>query len=94
MRTIHTVGMFKVIYKRTAINSLKRQPTKLRARVMAVIRAIAEDPFAAKNTRAPLEGAKDMFRQRLGDWRLIFRVDRKAGTITVLDFAPRGKAYK
>lgn len=90
MSFIHTVVMFKITYKRTAINSLKRQPAKLRARVMAVIRAIAEDPFAPKNTRAPLKGAKGMFRQRLGDWRLIYHIDRKAKTITVLDFAPRG----
>ncbi len=86
--------MLEITYTAAAIKSIKRQPAKRRVRVLAMIQSIAADPFASQTTRDPIKGRKDTFRQRLGAWRLLYRIDRAAGTLTILDFAPRGRAYK
>ena len=86
--------MLEVTYTVAAIKSIKRLPAKRRARTLAMIQSIAADPFASSTTRAPIKGRKDTFRQRLGAWRLLYRIDRAAGTVTILDFAPRGRAYR
>ncbi len=86
--------MWKITYPAAAIKSLKRQPAKRKASVLAMIQVIAADPFASKTTRAPLKGRVDVFRQRLGAWRLLYRIDRATSTVKILDFAPRGKAYR
>ena len=86
--------MSRVVYTAAAIKSIKRQPAKRQARVLAMIQSLAADPFTSKTTREPIKGRKDTFRQRLGAWRLLYRIDRAAGTVTILDFAPRGRAYR
>lgn len=86
--------MLRIIYTAAAIKSMKNQPANRQARVLAMIESIAANPFESKTTRAPIKGRKDTFRQRLGAWRLLYRIDRAAGTVTILDFAPRGRAYR
>ena len=86
--------MYKTTYIRAAINALKRQPAAIKARVTAVVTKIAADPFAKRPQAAPLKGEKDTFRYRFGDWRLLYTIDRAARVVIVVDFKPRGKAYR
>ena len=59
-------------------------------RILAKIDLLASGATALDNLVKPLKGT-DMYRLRVGDWRVIYRED---GTILdILRIAPRGSAY-
>ncbi|MBE3582467.1 MAG: type II toxin-antitoxin system RelE/ParE family toxin [Thermoanaerobacteraceae bacterium] len=41
-----------------------------------------------------LKGIPDMWRLRVGDWRVILRFDRKQGVLYLLRVRHRGEAYR
>ncbi len=86
--------MYRTTYTKTAINALKRRPATIKARVKAVVAEIAADPFAKRPQASPLKGEKDAFRYRFGDWRLLYTIERAERVVIVVDFKPRGKAYR
>jgi mRNA interferase RelE/StbE len=52
------------------------------------------DPFAY-GTVKPLYGKfQGLYRARIGDLRVIFKVDEENITIYIIDIAPRGDVYK
>ena len=58
------------------------------------LEAITEQPFAAHRNVERIEGERDAFRLRQGDWRAKYRVDREAGEMRVLVVEPRGSVYR
>ena len=63
------------------------RPTALRIR--AKIDQYAGEPASVATNVAALKG-EDALRLRVGDWRVIFRVEGAA--MTVIEIAPRGSA--
>ena len=59
----------------------------MRAALIDRLEAIAEQPFAIK-------GEPDAFRLRQGDWRALYRLDRKAGEMRVFAVESRGSVYR
>ncbi|MFZ5879539.1 MAG: type II toxin-antitoxin system RelE family toxin [Chloroflexota bacterium] len=53
---------------------------------------VAVDPFAAISNAKKLQG-RDGYRLRVGDWRVIYEVNKKEVLIIVLKVAPRGEVY-
>jgi mRNA-degrading endonuclease RelE of RelBE toxin-antitoxin system len=67
----------------SAIKALKKLPRDRQMQVMQAIDEMELDPLAG-DVR-PLKGAewKDHYRKRVGVYRLIFTLDRKAATIAI-----------
>jgi mRNA interferase RelE/StbE len=58
-----------------------RVPAKDRAKIASAISAMADDPFAGDVLK--LEGEKDRWRRRVGNYRIFFSVDKSTLTIAV-----------
>jgi mRNA interferase RelE/StbE len=61
-------------------------------RISEAISALADDPRPEGNEK--LEGTDDGFRIRIGDYRVIYRVDDKERQVKVTDVLPRKDAYR
>ena len=85
--------MFEISYSKDAVKALRRMPTNTAANIRARIMELASDPDAANNNVAKLRGRAEM-RLRVGDWRVLFAVDRKARAIEVKLIGPRGSVYQ
>lgn len=85
--------MFEIAYSKDAVKALRRMPTNTAANIRARIIELAADPDAANNNVAKLKGRAEM-RLRVGDWRVLFAVDRKARMIDVKLIGPRGSVYE
>ena len=68
-------------------------PRALAAAFRAELRGIADDPFGRHPNVKPLQGFKDGFRLRKGDWRAVYRLDRAANLLVVERLRPRGDIY-
>jgi mRNA interferase RelE/StbE len=57
------------------------------------IEQVAVDPFASISNAKKLQG-RSGYRLRIGDWRVIYEINRDEVVILVLKIAPRGEVYK
>ena len=85
--------MYKVLYTKTSRRALKAHSRKRARRIIAIMGRIAADPFARHPNLGAIRGEQDTFRYRLGDWRILYEIDRHSRRLIVLDILPRARAY-
>jgi len=83
---------WQVIFERQAEKVLRRLPRDLLRRLDAEILGLAANPWPAGCIK--LKGHTDLFRTRVGDWRITYAVKEDKLIILVTEIAPRGGAYK
>jgi len=84
----------RLVVEKMAIRQLRKMPAKTAQAIMGDMQAIAADPFGAHSQAKPLEGTKSGFRLRHGNWRVIYRIDREAQTVSIEAVKPRQDAYR
>ena len=85
--------MFKVVITKEASRRLRGMPNNAGRMIVGKIDILAVDPFAPNNNVTALK-ATDGFRLRVGDWRVLYTLDKKARTMTIAAIVPRGGAYR
>ncbi len=83
----YTVELRPVVRKQ-----LDRITAKDRARILRRLAALADDPRPAGVTA--LAGADDLWRVRVGDYRIIYTIDGDRLVVTVVRVAHRREAYR
>ncbi|MCL6612897.1 MAG: type II toxin-antitoxin system RelE/ParE family toxin [Peptococcaceae bacterium] len=83
---------YNVIISNSAYKVIKRTDKTTRKRLINRIKELQKSPFSGDVQ--PLKGLPGEFRTRVGDWRILYAVDKESLTITVLKVSPRGNAYK
>ncbi len=71
---------------------LRRLPRDLRHRLDQAIRALPNDPRPSGCKK--LAGYDNLYRLRVGDWRISYAIEEDRLVILVLEVAPRGDAYR
>ena len=69
-------------------------PVKAADRMLNRLERIAANPFAAHANVKPLAGFRDAFRLRQGDWRAVYRIERKKDEMRVILVDVRGSVYR
>jgi mRNA interferase RelE/StbE len=85
--------MRAVAYSAEALETLARMDGTVAKRLRAKIVELARDPLAPSNNVRRLKGV-DAYRYRMGDWHVIYVLDRKAKSLTVIAAGPRGSVYE
>ena len=85
--------MFTVVITKDARRRLRRMPSNMERTIISKIDDLAADPFAPNNNVTALT-AVDGFRLRIGDWRVLYRLDTGARRMTIVAIVPRGDAYR
>jgi mRNA-degrading endonuclease RelE of RelBE toxin-antitoxin system len=62
-------------------------------RIEAKIEELAQAPLDPRLSKQ-METAKDRRYARVGDWRIIFRLNEAAATLDILAIRPRSRAYR
>ena len=84
----------EIVITRDAGKVLARmQPAKAKD-IREAIDKVATDPTAPNNNLRALKAVPSGFRIRVGDWRVSYTLDRRAGVMRVFEIAPRGGAYR
>ncbi|MCC7352311.1 MAG: type II toxin-antitoxin system RelE/ParE family toxin [Anaerolineae bacterium] len=81
-----------MIFRRQAEKALRRLPRDLLRRIERAISDLAEDPRPSGCVR--LVGYGNMYRIRVGDWRISYAVEDEQLVILIVKIAPRGSAYR
>jgi mRNA interferase RelE/StbE len=83
----------RVVFRRAAERALDRLPTDRRRQILSRIKDLAADPMRHGVNVKPLAGS-DLFRLRVGDYRVLFSLDEAEEVLTVELIRTRGNIYK
>ncbi len=83
---------YRVLLKKPVDKDLRRiNPTQV-LRIIEAIRELAVNPFPASSRK--LRGSENLYRVRIGDYRIVYQVNDKSKTVTVHYVRHRRTAYK
>lgn len=81
----------KIFFVKSSQNELLRLDKKLAKRILDKINLLAGDPYGQKNQKL---GAGKGYRIRIGDYRVVYTVDKTAKTVTVIRIRHRRDVYR
>lgn len=83
---------YVVIYKPSADRALRKLPDKVQRRIAAATDALAGDPRPPNAKK--LEGADDLWRIRVGEYRVVYTIQDEALIVLVVRVAHRKDVYR
>lgn len=83
--------MFNVILKKAVLREIKKESQKTRDRIFKSLEKL-ENPFSVPYEK--LGGEEDIYRTRVGDFRIIYYVAKDKNEVVVFRIKRRGGAYK
>jgi mRNA-degrading endonuclease RelE of RelBE toxin-antitoxin system len=84
----------KLILEKAARKGLDKMSAKAANALLRRLEAIAAAPDDRHANVKPLEGVKDAFRLRQGDWRAIYRLVWEDDEMRVIVVDVRGRVYR
>lgn len=84
--------LYEVQISRSAQKELDRQARNTRDRLLKAILALADNPRPIGSRR--IEGQEDIYRIRVGDWRIIYTIFEDQLIVTVTKIGSRGDVYR
>ncbi len=89
---IEPARRYNITIKPSARKELQKLPANLKSRIHAAIIDLSYDPY--KRGIRKLVQYEDIFRIRVGDYRILFRIDEKEHTIIILEIKNRKDSYR
>lgn len=83
---------WQVIIHRKAEKTLKRLHGEMLERIRDAVRSLAEDPRPIGYKK--MSGYDNLYRIRVGDWRIIYAIEDDRLIVLVLEVAPRSGIYR
>jgi len=83
---------WQVIIHRRAEKVLQRLPKDILQRIRSAIRELSSEPRPEGCKK--LAGYDNLYRIRVGEWRVSYAVEKDRLIILVLEISPRGGAYR
>ena len=83
---------YNIGIKSSALKELKKLPDSIKSRIHASILALADNPYR-KGVRKLVQ-YKDMYRTRIGNYRILFRIDDTQRSIKIFEIKHRKDAYQ
>lgn len=85
--------MYQVVFTREASKAFRKLPRPIAWQVRDKLTQVAADPYASHPFVTKLQN-RPGFRLRVGDWRVIYDLQKDKLIVLVLKIAPRGEVYR
>lgn len=86
------MNRYTVTFARSARKELTSLPSATAARIFARIRLLADEPHPRGCRK--IRGAEDAWRLRVGDYRVVYRVDETLRNVDVVAVGHRRDVYR
>ena len=86
------MASYKVVPKPSVEKDLRSLPKSTIVRVINQMDQLADEPFPRRAVK--LQGGEDLYRIRVGDYRMIYGVDRAAKLVTIHHVRHRREVYR
>lgn len=85
-------GNWQILLQRQAEKGLRKLPLDMLPRVQEAIDSFTENP--RPHGCIKLTGYPNLYRVRVGDWRIIYAIEEEAHQVVIVEISPRGGAYR
>jgi mRNA interferase RelE/StbE len=82
----------RVLVEDGAAREIRRLPKEVQGRVVAKAEALAKDPRPSGCQK--LKGMEDLYRVRVGDYRIVYRIEDEVLLVLVVSVGDRGGVYE
>jgi len=86
------MGSYKVIFKPSVEKDLRSLPQEVVKRILKRIEALKNDPIPRQSVK--LSGAEQLWRIRVGEYRVIFGIDKAYLQVVVHHVRHRREVYR
>ncbi|MGD0517631.1 MAG: type II toxin-antitoxin system RelE/ParE family toxin [Thermoguttaceae bacterium] len=86
--------MYEVILTREALRTYRKNEMPLERKLNRCFDILARNPYSHPNIKILTGILRGRFRFRVGDWRVVYRVDDKNKQVTILVIAHRSDVYR
>ena len=87
--------MYKIVVHKRVAKILKNTPKSYLRSLSAVLEALKINPVPWRDfDLKKIEGAENTYRIRVGNYRVVYFIEKEKKTIHILKFEHRGKIYK
>ncbi len=83
---------YRIRIQRRPQRYMRRLPKPILQRIRTVIRTLAENPRPLGYEA--LSGFKNLYRIRVGDWRIIYAIEDDELVVLIVEVGPRGQVYR
>jgi mRNA interferase RelE/StbE len=84
---------YQIVFTKQAVRILQRMPLDIAIGIRQRLEQIAIDPFAFYTGVTKLQN-RDGYRLRVGDWGVIYGIQKEKVVIMVMKIASRGEVYR
>ena len=85
---------YQIKFNKKSLKTFLKMPKTSQNAIISKLTLLAENPYAVNNNIKKLQGLKDSYRLRLGDYRILYRLINKQLIIEVINIAHRREAYR
>jgi mRNA interferase RelE/StbE len=85
--------VYDIKYSKEATKSMLRMPRNMAKIIRGKLEMIAANPYTDHPNARKLQG-REGYRLRVGDWRVIYKIQSEQLIIIVLKVASRGEVYR
>jgi len=85
---------FKLVYEKRFINDLRNVDKKDKLRIKNKLEWLADNIYNTRHIMLKGDEFQDVFKLRIGNWRVFYKLDYNAAIIYVLTVMDRKEAYK
>jgi len=83
---------YTVVFARSARKELQNLDPQVARRILKAIEALVANPRPSGVVK--LEGARDLWRVRVGEWRVVYRISDRDRLVDVIAVRHRRDAYR
>lgn len=88
------MSAYKVEFVKSAKKEFDRLPRNVQDRVVKVLYVLAQDPFSELLKIKKLKRADQLYRLRIGDYRLLYEVRQNILVVVVIKIGHRKDVYR
>jgi mRNA interferase RelE/StbE len=86
------MSTYQVAFARSARHELERLPINIASRILTKIENLADDP--RPNGCKKLQGPSQLWRIRIGEYRVVYKIDDKNQLVDISVIRHRSDAYR
>lgn len=84
---------WEIVLTRPAEKVYDKVSGDMRHRIDSCFEDLEKNPWHSKNVRAMTGELKGLYRYRIGDWRIIYRISKEKQIVEIIAVLRRGDAY-
>jgi mRNA interferase RelE/StbE len=88
------MATYKVEFVKSARKEFDRLDTKLKVKTAEALRLLAQNPFSELLKVKKLKGANNLYRIRLGDYRIVYEIRNEQLIVLVIKVGHRREIYR